>query len=384
LKISLGLVRERGYGSVLRQRAREAPAPLLEALGRGIELETCAAALVAAGAPAEPALLEIAEGASVAAAEAALSVLAECGGRASVEPLAAIARRRRGLASAARAALAQVESRARRGALPEEAPAAEDAPRLVLFGPPRIEVGTRTLPASAWRAQRAFHVLILLALRPRGASRDELLEAFWPGRQLAAGKRNFHPTLSYIRSVLPRHAAPPLLRDAEVYRLNPEYPLSCDAWEFEAELDAARRAAGEERLEHLERALALAGAEALAGLYGDWAEEFQHRHRDRVIAARVQAGALRRAAGDVAGALDHVRRAAELDEFDESTRVNVIECQVALGNRGAAIAEYQRLRADLKRALDVDPLPETDQAVQKVLGGAITGAARNPQPQPAQ
>ena len=58
--------------------------------------------------------------------------------------------------------------------------------------------------------------------------------------------------------------------------------------------------------------------------------------------------------------------------------------QVALGNRGAAIAEYQRLRADLKRALDVDPLPETDQAVQKLLGSAIAGAARIPQPQPAQ
>src|SRR5262249_3882030 len=154
----------------------------------------------------------------------------------------------------------------------------------------------------------------------------------------------FHPTLSYIRSVLPRHAAPPLLRDAEIYRLNPDYPLTCDAWEFERELDAARRARGDERLGHLERALAPPGPAALAGLYGDWAEEFQHRHRDRVLAARVQAGALRRASGDVAGALDHFRRAAELDEFDEATRVNVIECHVALGNRAAAIAEYQRLR----------------------------------------
>jgi DNA-binding SARP family transcriptional activator len=127
------------------------------------------------------------------------------------------------------------------------------------------------------------------ALR-RAASRDELLETFWPGRQLAAGKRNFHPTLSYIRSVLPRHPVPPLLRDAEVYRLNPDYPLACDAWEFERELDAARRERGESRLEHLERALALAGPEALAGVYGNWAEEFQHRHRDRVVAARVRGG----------------------------------------------------------------------------------------------
>ncbi|HEY6196661.1 MAG TPA: BTAD domain-containing putative transcriptional regulator, partial [Candidatus Eisenbacteria bacterium] len=249
----------------------------------------------------------------------------------------------------------------------------------------RIELGPRALPASAWRAQRAFHVLILLALRPRGASRDELLETFWPGRQIAAGRRNFHPTLSYIRSVLPRHSAPPLLRDAEVYRLNPEYPLACDLWDFEAALDRARRAsAGPERLEHLERALALAERPALEGLYGDWAEEVQHRQRDRVEAARIQAGALRRTGGDVAGALDHFRRAAELDEFNESTRVSVIECQVALGNRGAALAEYERLRADLRRSLGVDPLPETEEAVRKVLGRLGTGAGRAPQPQVVQ
>src|SRR5262249_40886572 len=208
----------------------------------------CATALVDAGAQSEGALLEIAEEAATATAEAALSVLAECGGPTSVEPLRAIARRRRALASSARTALAQSDARAPpgapaaraagRGAQAAEAADGAVSARLVLFGPPRIELGTRVLPASAWRAQRAFHVLILLALRPRGASRDELLETFWPGRQLAAGRRNFHPTLSYIRSVLPRHTAPPLLRDAELYRPHPEYPLSRGAWEFEARLDA--------------------------------------------------------------------------------------------------------------------------------------------------
>ena len=385
LTTALRLVRERGYGHFLRLRAREAPAPLIAALALGIEVDTCAAALVEAGARGESALLEVAENSPAPRAEAALSVLAECGGAASLERLPIVARRRRTLANATRAALAQIEARARRGAQAGEATAAAAAARLILFGPPRIELGTRVLPASAWRAQRAFHVLILLALRPRGASRDELLETFWPGRQLAAGRRNFHPTLSYIRSVLPRHAAPPLLRDAEVYRLNTEYPLACDLWEFEAALDLARRASAPvERLEHLERALALAERPALEGLYGDWAEEVLHRQRDRIESARIQAGELRRATGDVAGALDHFRRAAELDDLNESTRVSVIECHVALGNRGAALAEYERLRADLRRALGVDPLPETEEAAHKVLGGARSGPTKTPQHQVAQ
>ncbi len=383
LVTALGLARERGYGHFLKLRAREAPAPLLEALAAGVEVDTCAAALVEAGSACEPALLDVAERAPVAAAEAALSVLAETGAAGSLARLPAVVRRRRALASAARSALARIEARARRGAT--AAGAAGAVPRLLIFGPARIEVGGRALPASAWRAQRAFHVLILLALRPRGASRDELLDTFWPGRHTAAGRRNFHPTLSYIRSVLPRHAAPPLLRDAEVYRLNPEYPLTCDLWEFEAALEAARVAtAPATKLAHLERALALAERPALEGLYGDWAEEAQHRRRDRVEAARLQAGKLRRAAGDLAAALEHFQHAVELDEFNEASRVSLIECQVALGNRGAALAEYDKLRADLRRGLAVDPLPETEEAVRRALGRPGTTPAGKPQPQPVQ
>jgi LuxR family maltose regulon positive regulatory protein len=382
LVTALALVRERGYAHFLRQRAREAPAPLIAALARGIEPETCAAALVEAGSRGELALLEVAERAATAPAEAALSVLAECGGTPSLERLPAVARRRRALAGAIRSAVTHIEGRARSATPRPEVDPAAPAARLVLFGPPRIELGPRVLPASAWRAQRAFHVLIVLTLRPRGASRDELLETFWPGRQLAAGRRNFHPTLSYIRSVLPHHAVPPLLRDVEVYRLNPDYPLASDFWEFERALEAARRATGgPERLRHLERALALAEHPPLEGLYGSWVEEVQNRQRDRVVAARIEAGALRRAAGDAAGALAQFRRAAELDEFNEATRVSVIECLIALGNRAAALAEYERLHADLHRALGVDPLPETEEALRKLLGRAGTGSGRSAQPQ---
>jgi DNA-binding SARP family transcriptional activator len=238
------------------------------------------------------------------------------------------------------------------------------------------------LPASAWRAQRAFHVLILLALRPRGATRDELLETFWRGRQLAAGKRNFHPTLSYIRSVLPRAAVAPLLRDAEVYRLNPDYPLACDLWEFEAALENARRTRDDdEKLAHLEKAAGLAGRPALEGVYGAWAEEAQHRLRDRVESLRLEAGRLRQQASEHEPALEHFRRAAELDEFRETTRVAVIECLVSLGNRSAALTEYERLKTGLRRSLGVDPLPETEEAIRKSLGLAAGQTLRIEQPQ---
>src|SRR5439155_977938 len=115
-----------------------------------------------------------------------------------------------------------IDDRLARGAAPAAVEKSEPG-RLLLFGPPQLIAGGRALPASAWRAQRAFQMLVYLALRPRGASREELLESFWPGRQLAAGKRNFHPTLSYVRARagLRRRAGgvPPRRRDGRVPRV---------------------------------------------------------------------------------------------------------------------------------------------------------------------
>ena len=244
--------------------------------------------------------------------------------------------------------------------------------RLVLFGPARLEIDGRPLPASAWRAQRAFQLLIYLAIHPAGAHRDQLLEAFWPGRQLAAGRKNFHPTLSYIRSVLPDAGVPVLARDAERYRLDPRYPLSCDAWDFDRLLEEERHAPTTgTRRQVLDAAATLAALPYLDGLYGDWADEAQTRMRDRVEQVLIRCGEAGMKDEDYESALTPLRRAVELDGFREQTRVAVIECLVRTGNRRAARVEYERLGSLLRTELDVDPLPETVSQITALLGGAL-------------
>src|SRR5213075_3110301 len=97
----------------------------------------------------------------------------------------------------------------------------------------------------------------------------------------AAGRRNFHPTLSYVRSVLPRSEAAPILREGEYYRLNPAYPLTCDAWEVDRAVEDARNTReAKARRVALERAVGLASGRFLEGLYADWADELQVRDRE--------------------------------------------------------------------------------------------------------
>jgi ATP/maltotriose-dependent transcriptional regulator MalT len=186
LAAALERVRERGYDHFLELQAREEPAPLLYALARGIERDRCALALAAAGPAVEEPLIELVGTAPTATAEAALAVLGEIGGQATLERLPALVRSRRSLQAASRVALRHVGDRTRRNR-PAVSGGAAPTTRLVLFGLPRLEIDGQPLSASAWRTQRAFQILAYLALKPRGAARDELLEAFWPGRRRPRG-----------------------------------------------------------------------------------------------------------------------------------------------------------------------------------------------------
>jgi DNA-binding SARP family transcriptional activator len=283
--------------------------------------------------------------------------------------------KRRSLRAATRTALRHIGARLARGAAPA---AGAPAVRLQLFGPPRLEIEGRSVSASAWRSQRAFQILVYLALEPRGANRDQLLEAFWPGRRLAAGRRNFHPTLSYIRSVLPRAQVAPLQRESETYRLNPAYPLTCDAWDVRRSLEEARLARDPlARRAALERAVGLARHAFLEGHYANWADELQAQMRDRLERAHLELGALLTQLGEHEAALSSFRRAAECDAYRESTRAAIIECLVRVGNRHAALAEWDRLKAMLREELNVDPLPETSARVARALDG---GPVSDPSP----
>jgi DNA-binding SARP family transcriptional activator len=106
--------------------------------------------------------------------------------------------------------------------------------------------------------------------------------------------------------------------------------------------------------------------------------------RDRVEMAWRALGRLRALAKDDEGALAAFRRAAELDEYRESTRVAIVEALVRLGNRRAAIVEAGRLRELLTRDLGVEPLKETEEALERALGRLTNGANEPSQSTPLQ
>jgi len=47
----------------------------------------------------------------------------------------------------------------------------------------------------------------------------------------------------------------------------------------------------------------------------------------------------------------------------------MMECHVRMGNRRTAMVEYDRLRTLLRNELGVAPLPETEEAVRRLMSG---------------
>src|SRR5882724_1647829 len=72
--------------------------------------------------------------------------------------------------------------------------------RISLLGRFEVEVGGTTVPTAAWRKRRAVDVLTALALAPgRTLHREELIDRFWPDKDLDAGANNLHRALYEMR-----------------------------------------------------------------------------------------------------------------------------------------------------------------------------------------
>src|SRR5262249_1687352 len=141
-------------------------------------------------------------------------------------------------------------------------------------------------------------------------------------------------------------------------------------------IETARQASDlRARRDSLERASELATLPFLEGIYADWADELQGRMRDRVEQILLQCGELCAKQGAHEKALAYFRRATALDGFRETTRVAAIDCLMRLGNRRAAVVEYQRFTELLRTELGVTPLPETESRVRALIGPGALGDA---------
>src|SRR5690606_5989966 len=105
---------------------------------------------------------------------------------------------------------------------------------------------SRPFAADAWTTRRARDIFCYIATsKYRRASKDILIETFWPDEDPAAVEKNFHPTISHVRKAL--NSRQPFKQNFIVFRdgayqLNAELSYVIDSEEFELAIAEAEKA----------------------------------------------------------------------------------------------------------------------------------------------
>ena len=159
--------------------------------------------------------------------------------------------------------------------------------QVTCLGPFRLRCGGR-LPAPC-SSRRGWGILQFLLARPgHVASRDVLIETFWPGRNQPTGAHSLQMAIHALRRAL-RGCGPGgddeavLYRDGQ-YGLNPALAIDLDVDRFRAACERGRRLAAASQVDDahrvFEEALALYGGPFLfESGYDEWAEPHGPRSR---------------------------------------------------------------------------------------------------------
>jgi DNA-binding SARP family transcriptional activator/tetratricopeptide (TPR) repeat protein len=244
----------------------------------------------------------------------------------------------------------------------ESVSSAPEELRVYLLGPPRVEMGEAVLSIPR-RQVRAL--LYAVAAAPRPMPRERLCYLFWADRPESKARRSLSGLLTHLRRALPDPDL--LLTSGGRVGLDPDR-ASTDLAAFVRLSDAEGGVEGLRRAADLYRGPFLAGF-SLTGSpeFEAWMLEQQRAHERRylnLLIALIEDCAARRAYD---AAIAYARRYLATDELAEEIHRRLIALYAAVGDRSAALRQFERCVAILERELGVRPLPQTRAVYESAL-----------------
>jgi predicted ATPase/DNA-binding SARP family transcriptional activator len=253
--------------------------------------------------------------------------------------------------------------------------------------------------------RKAVALLVVLATSGKPHRRDTLAELLWPDQPPERASGSLRALLTDLRKDL----APYLTITRQSVALAETSPLWFDVTEFVRETEQFQRARSQsdtlpdERYLALEKALELVRGEFLAGFhlpnnneFDQWLAEQREWLRRRTLQGGLELVAALRGRGDTARAIQWAQRLIHADPFHEEAHQHLMRALAESGARAAALEHYEKLRAQLRTELDVEPdavtvalhqairtgqFPDTPKIRMPSLSEAVTPAAVRLPPQ---
>lgn len=270
------------------------------------------------------------------------------------------------------------ESRARALPTPREPPEPpSDVPAVRCLGPLEIS-RSGTVLATRWRA-KSRELLAYLVAHPAGAAKERIFEELWPEVEPGQGVARFDRAASQVRTQArgTESSRTFLERIGDSHRLEKE-AWWVDAWEFERLIrEAARSEDLAEGVAKLRDAVELYRGEFCDDQYYSWAEPIRERFRSLFVEASARLADLLSGAGENEEALSVLDRAIKADPVCEDLTRRAMAIEVSVGRRAAALSRYRKLEAVLDEELGVEPDPETQALVRRLVPQKLRSEARN-------
>jgi len=230
--------------------------------------------------------------------------------------------------------------------------------RLSLFRSFHLERAAQPihLPTRKMKSLFAF-----LALHPEPHSREKLATLFWGDFTDEAARASLRNALAAIRQSLGYDI---LFTDHETVQLN-QGSIWIDVRAFQKICDA-RIGLGvtDPEIESWQKAVELYRGDLLADFYDEWITPVRETLRAQYIDLLLRLVQALRARGEYTRAIHYARRALMVEPANEKVHQNIMVCLVTIGDRHAALRQYEECQQTLHRELDVEPSPETQSLYQ--------------------
>jgi LuxR family maltose regulon positive regulatory protein len=204
-----------------------------------------------------------------------------------------------------------------------------------------------------WRTKNTEELFVLfVAGQKKKYSKDELIDTFWPHKDLRGAAHSLHVEISALRSTLKE-----ILRSAfdqqkivlftnQYYYLNPKVYVSTDVQMFGQLLGQAEATRSQNRIKAKQlykQALDLYRGDFCEGMQAEWCEEVRAFYRRSVIGVLTKLGRLSYESRAYQESIDFLDRALEMDDADEAVHIAIMRCLQATNDKDGVQRQYKKL-----------------------------------------
>jgi DNA-binding SARP family transcriptional activator len=234
--------------------------------------------------------------------------------------------------------------------------------RIYLLGPIHLENDALTLPQIA--TQKATSLFAYLVTHPaKDLSREFLADLLWPDRSAAKARHSLHTALWQIRHIFKKgDLDPDKFIESSNTRIawHPNEEVWLDVTHFEADCK-------EGSLDKLEDAINLYHGPFLVNLYEDWCINERYRLEELYLQALNQLAQGYYERRNFSTSLKYARHLISQDPLRESAHRMAMRAFYQLGQRVAAIEQFNTCAQYLRGELDLQPSEDTSRLYQEIM-----------------